>query len=332
VHFERIFFSPKPRTPGAKGEGVYMDRPKPIPARPSLEWLRKAAKDRLTELRRDAPQTRLHQAQRETAGEFGFASWRAMKAHVDRLSARRVFAADGAPVHLPRLDLIDSWPVFTPENPLKVLVSGCLAGQNVLVDGGAAGDHPTGRRLLRLPNVQVVAFCPENFAFGTPRETPDIHGGDGHDVLDGRARVLSESGQDWTEGMIAAAHRMLEIARANDVRLAVLMDISAACGSQVIYRGARATAAHQIGQGVCAALLVRNGVPVVSQRDTRTLNAIFRKLDGKSGMRPELTDHHEIEWYRTYFQTGAAPAPSAPRDHRLAREAAARQGPSQQQS
>src|ERR1700733_7423292 len=108
-----------------------MDRPKPIPARPSLEWLRKAAKDRLTELRRDAPQTRLHQAQRETAREFGFASWRAMKAHVDRLSARRVFAADGAPVHLPRLDLIDSWPVFTPENPLKVLVSGCLAGQNV---------------------------------------------------------------------------------------------------------------------------------------------------------------------------------------------------------
>ncbi len=127
--------------------------------------------------------------------------------------------------------------------------------------------------------------------------------GDGHDVLDGRARVLSESGEDWTEGMIAAAHHMLEIARANEVRLAVLMDISAACGSQVIYRGARSTAAHQIGQGVCAALLVRNGVPVVSQRDFKTLNAIFRKLDGKSGVRPELTDHHEIEWYRTYFQT-----------------------------
>ena len=105
--------------------------------------------------------------------------------------------------------------------------------------------------------VLVIPFCPnaKNFAFGTPRETPDIHGGDGHDVLDGRARVLSESGEDWTEGMIAAAHHMLEIARANEVRLAVLMDISAACGSQVIYRGARSTAAHQIGQGVCAALL-----------------------------------------------------------------------------
>ncbi|HEY2051770.1 MAG TPA: DUF523 domain-containing protein [Caulobacteraceae bacterium] len=280
-----------------------MDRPNPIPARPSLEWLRKTAKDRLSALRAEAPATRLHEAQRIVARDFGFASWRAMKARVDQLCARRVFAEDGAPAHLPRMGLIDAWPTFTPKNPMRVLMSGCLAGQHVLVDGGTAGDHPTGRRFLRLPNVQVIAFCPENFAFGTPRETPDIHGGDGHDVLDDRARVLSESGTDWTEGMIVAAHRMLHVARENDVHLAVLMDISAACGSQVIYRGARTVAAHQIGQGVCAALLVRNGIPVVSQRDLKTLNAIFRKLDGKSGFRPEMKDHHEIDWYRTYFQT-----------------------------
>ncbi|MGH6970325.1 MAG: DUF523 domain-containing protein, partial [Caulobacteraceae bacterium] len=249
------------------------------------------------------PEAKLAEAQLQIAREFDFPSWRAMKARIDRLGGRRFFADDGAPPHLPRQEMIDAWPEFTPENPLRVLMSGCLAGQQGLVDGGTAGDHPTGARLVRLPNVRVVAFCPENFSFGTPRETPDIHGGDGHDVLDGRARVLSESGEDWTAGMIAAAHRMLELARAHAVHLAVLMDISAACGSQVIYRGARSRAAHQIGQGVCAALLVRNGVPVVSQRDTRTLNAIFRKLDGKTGARPDLTDHHEIEWYRTYFQT-----------------------------
>jgi uncharacterized protein YbbK (DUF523 family) len=280
-----------------------MDRPNPIPARPSLEWLRKTAKDRLNALQAETPAARLHEAQRMVARDFGFASWRAMKARIDQLGAREVFAEDGAPAHLPRMDLIDAWPIFTPENPMRVLMSGCLAGQQVLVDGGTAGDHPTGRRFLRLPNVRVVPFCPENFAFGTPRETPDIHGGDGHDVLEGRARVLSESGEDWTEGMIAAAQRMLQVARENEVHLAVLMDISAACGSQVIYRGARSVAAHQIGQGVCAALLVRSGIPVVSQRDLKTLNAIFRKLDGKSGFRPEMKDHHEIDWYRTYFQT-----------------------------
>lgn len=39
--------------------------------------------------------------------------------------------------------------------------------------------------LLDLPNVRAVDFCPEDDAFGTPCATPDIHGGNGFDVLDG---------------------------------------------------------------------------------------------------------------------------------------------------
>ena len=281
-----------------------MDRPKPIPARPSLEWLKKTAKNRLDELRAARPSVRLHEAQRTMARDFGFASWRAMKAYVDRIAGRQHrFHDDGTPRHLPNDELMKSWPAFTPENPLCVLMSGCLAGQPVLVDGGNAGGHPVMQKLRSQPNVRVIPFCPENFSFGTPRETPDIHGGDGHDVLDGKARVLSESGKDWTEGMIRAAEEMLALAKANKVHLAILMDISAACGSQVIYRGARATSAHQIGQGVSAALLVRNGIPVVSQRDFKTLNAIFRKLNPRFRARPELIDHHEIAWYRSYFQS-----------------------------
>lgn len=280
-----------------------MDRPRPIPARPSLEWLRKLAKDRLAELRIAWPEAKLAEAQLQVAREFDFPSWRAMKARIDRLSARRLFAEDGAPPHLPRQAMIDAWPAFTPEQPLRVLMSACLTGAPVQPDGGHAGGNPVARKFRKLANVRVIPFCPEHFSFGTPRENPDIYGGDGQDVLDGRARVLSESGEDWTEGMIAAAHRMLALARENEAHLAVLMDISAACGSQVIYRGARSRAAHQIGQGVCAALLVRSGVTVISQRDYRTLSAIFRKLDPDYRAPPDLIDHHEIEWYRTYFQT-----------------------------
>ena len=57
----------------------------------------------------------------------------------------------------------------------------------------------------------TVAFCPEDLAFGTPREISDIHGGTGFDVLDGQARVLSESGRDWTAAMLEAAHAMLKV-------------------------------------------------------------------------------------------------------------------------
>jgi uncharacterized protein YbbK (DUF523 family) len=73
----------------------------------------------------------------------------------------------------------------------------CLRGVPCGVDGtsyGASFTHT--ERLFRLPNIRVVTFCPEDLAFGTPRATPDIHGGDGFDVLDGRARVISDSGED----------------------------------------------------------------------------------------------------------------------------------------
>ena len=140
---------------------------------------------------------------------------------------------------LPSPDLIASWPQFTSHNPLRVLVSGCLANIPVGYDGSTYGAHPHIAQLLTLANVRATVFCPENFSFGTPRALCDIHGGDGHDVLAGRARVLTVDGQDWTAGMVRAAREMLRAATESNVRLAILMDISAACGSQVIYSGAR---------------------------------------------------------------------------------------------
>src|SRR5947199_7103175 len=72
--------------------------PQALPANPHLDWLKKAAKSRLAELRAERPDARLHQAQRAVANDYGFPSWRALKTHVDSISpARRgidrVFAA-----------------------------------------------------------------------------------------------------------------------------------------------------------------------------------------------------------------------------------------------
>jgi ankyrin repeat protein len=60
--------------------------PKALPAQPHIEWLRKAAKARLTELRARDPAAKLHQAQCDIANEYGFKSWRALKTHVDATS------------------------------------------------------------------------------------------------------------------------------------------------------------------------------------------------------------------------------------------------------
>jgi catechol 2,3-dioxygenase-like lactoylglutathione lyase family enzyme len=60
--------------------------PKSLPPRPDLDWLKKAAKERLAELRGRDPDAKLHAAQLEIARDYGFASWRALKAHVDTVS------------------------------------------------------------------------------------------------------------------------------------------------------------------------------------------------------------------------------------------------------
>lgn len=198
--------------------------------------------------------------------------------------------------HLPSAKEIEALPT-----PLRVLVSGCLAGELCGYDGTSFGEHAQVAELLALPLVHAVRFCPENFSFGTPREVSNVHGGNGHDVLAGRARVLTHSGEDWTGGMVAAAKEMLRIARKHDVHLAILLDISAACGSQVIYDGHRDDKRYQKGPGVCAALLIQNGIKVISQRDYRTLGLLRHKLDPNHKLDETAVDHHETAWYREYF-------------------------------
>jgi ankyrin repeat protein len=57
--------------------------PLSLPDDANLEWLRKQAKRRLRELRHDNPHAKLADAQYALAGHYGFASWRALKTHLD---------------------------------------------------------------------------------------------------------------------------------------------------------------------------------------------------------------------------------------------------------
>src|SRR5262249_44631877 len=87
-------------------------------AQPDIDWLRKAAKSRLADLRAADPAAKLHQAQRDIAGEYGFKSWRALKTHVDATSIDgRVIAAtvSGNVQELDRL---------LTEHPRKLAITG----------------------------------------------------------------------------------------------------------------------------------------------------------------------------------------------------------------
>jgi hypothetical protein len=59
-----------------------------LPERPNLDHLRKQAKVLLRELRARNPQAKLSTAQHALAREYGFASWRDLKSHVQELVRR----------------------------------------------------------------------------------------------------------------------------------------------------------------------------------------------------------------------------------------------------
>lgn len=186
----------------------------------------------------------------------------------------------------------------TEQQPWRLLVSGCLAGWGCGVDGGDYGFGSTFAELLALPTLRALPFCPEQHGLGTPRTMPDIHGGDGFDVLAGRARVMDEHGRDLTVQMVAGAEAMLRFARDQRAELAFLTDMSAACGSQVISDGCRLVAErrYQKGVGVATALLLQAGIPVVAQRDFRTLASLRARLDPSFTPPEDLCDHHEHPW------------------------------------
>ena len=192
----------------------------------------------------------------------------------------------------------------TLDNPWRVLLSGCMAGLQCGVDGTDYGFGGVMDAFFASPLATAYPFCPEDVGLGTPRGWPDIHGGDGMDVLDGIARVLDQDGNDQTQGMITGAEAMARFAKQKQIDFAILMDMSGACATHVISDGSRFAAAgraYRAGVGVAAASLLRSGTLVLSQRDYRSLGALRARIDPAYVLDPDAVDHHETQWYREYF-------------------------------
>nr|BBH85680.1 purine-nucleoside phosphorylase [Thermosporothrix sp. COM3] len=142
------------------------------------------------------------------------------------------------------------------------LVSACMTGTPCRYNGQAKPDP----RVIRLVEHQeAIAVCPEMLGgLSTPRRPAEIVGGDGDDVLDGKARVIDDSGQDVTEAFLAGAHQALKLAQAAGAREAILKEFSPSCGCATIYDGTF-SGKRQAGTGVTAALLRRYGIVVRSE-------------------------------------------------------------------
>lgn len=66
---------------------------------------------------------------------------------------------------------------------VSLLLSSILMGTLSGADGSSYGDYPHIRELSEYPNVHIHTSCPEEYIYGTPKEIPDIEGGNWADVL-----------------------------------------------------------------------------------------------------------------------------------------------------
>ena len=145
----------------------------------------------------------------------------------------------------------------------KILVSRCLLGHRVRYDGGASGSFDQLQQWL--DEGRVVPLCPE-VAGGlpTPRPAAEIPGGQGAEVLDGHASVITTAGEDVSAAFLSGAYQALELVQKHGIRIAVLKANSPSCGNLFTYDGTF-SGVKVSGEGVTAALLKRNGVQVFSE-------------------------------------------------------------------
>jgi uncharacterized protein YbbK (DUF523 family) len=158
----------------------------------------------------------------------------------------------------------------------KILVSRCLLGHRVRYDGGASG--PFDQLQAWLDEGRVVPLCPE-VAGGlpTPRAAAEIPGGQGGDVLDGQAPVMTTEGDDVSAQFLSGAYQALELVQQHGIRIAILKANSPSCGNLLTYDGTF-SGVKVSGEGVTAALLKRHGVLVFSELELAEAAGALHKI------------------------------------------------------
>lgn len=145
---------------------------------------------------------------------------------------------------------------------MKYLISACLIGENVRYDGQNCLQQKLQQLVI---DGCAVMICPEvSGGLDTPRLAAEIVGGNGEDVLSGKAHVLDTSGLDISDAFIAGAYKTLRLAQRSNVTHVVLKANSPSCGSTYIYDGSFSGSKIQ-GNGITSALLKLNGFQIMTE-------------------------------------------------------------------
>ena len=143
-----------------------------------------------------------------------------------------------------------------------ILVSACLAGENVKYSGGNNA-VPWLCQWIEKHRDQVLLVCPEVMGgLPVPRLPAEIQRrGTGPEDC----RVVNKAGEDVTAQFQLGAEKVLELVKIHHISTAILKRSSPSCGNKEIYDGTF-SGTKIPGAGITALLLMENGVKVFSEK------------------------------------------------------------------
>ncbi len=139
-------------------------------------------------------------------------------------------------------------------------ISACLLGYNCRYDGK---NKKNSEILKIIKSEKFLPVCPEKAGgLPVPREPAEIIGGNGFDVLNGKAKVVDSKGVDKTDAFIKGAYITLKYLKAHGIKHCILKDKSPSCGLiELLTDTERKKSAYSDSlPGVTAALLIREGM------------------------------------------------------------------------
>ena len=143
-----------------------------------------------------------------------------------------------------------------------LLVSACLLGCPCRYDGVS---KPKTEIIALKNKFHLVPVCPEEMGgLPTPRIPAEI-------VKD---KVLRADGKDVTNEYKLGSEKVLDIAKKNNIKIALLKAKSPSCGNKTVYDGTFSRTLRQ-GKGICADLIEKNGIKVYNEEE---INELLEKI------------------------------------------------------
>jgi len=150
----------------------------------------------------------------------------------------------------------------------NLLVSACLVGINCRFDG----ENQENLNVMQLAKYyNLIPVCPEQLGgLPTPRPASWFIKGNGVDTNKGLNNMQNEDGKDVSQNFRNGAKEALKICKLLNIKNAVLKEDSPSCGVKKIYLKEKLVD----GMGVTTAILLKNGIDVMSENEIWRLKEI----------------------------------------------------------